>query len=104
MATVYITNRGPHDFSSAQKYGKLVFLSRGIFNPYAVGRMYRTFHSQLKRSTSQDYLLITGLTIMNIIAAVVFSNMHGQLNLLLYDMERNRYVPKTLVFETEEGR
>jgi hypothetical protein len=102
MPTVFITNKSPHDFTPAERFGKIVYLSKGMFDPYSIGRMYRLFSEGLKYSEKTDYILLTGLTVMNTVASVVFSLKHHRLNLLLYDLERNRYVAKTLVFEELE--
>ena len=51
---VYVVNKGGHDFSSAESYGELVYLSEGSLNRYAVTNMYRQFSDILKESDSED--------------------------------------------------
>lgn len=96
MPNVYIVNRGGHDFSPATHYGKLVYLSEGLFSPFSVDRMYREFAEKLKNSTPEDYILSTGLSIMNSIACACFAHKHnGRLNLLIY--RNKKYILRTLM-------
>jgi hypothetical protein len=95
MPKVYIINKGGHDFSAARAFGEIVYLSEGLFSPFSVDRMYREFAKHLKHSSPDDYILSTGLSIMNSIACAMFAHKHdGTLNLLLY---RNKeYISRTL--------
>ena len=96
MATVYVVNKGGHDFSSAKNYGKLVFLTEGHYSPFAVDKMYREMARKLKDSNPEDFILCTGLTIMNSIACSCFAMKHGgKLNMLLF--RNGRYIQRTLM-------
>lgn len=96
MATVYVVNKGGHDFSSAKNYGNLVFLTEGHYSPFAVDKMYREMARKLKDSNPDDFILCTGLTIMNSIACSCFAMRHGgKLNMLLF--RNGRYIQRTLM-------
>lgn len=95
MPTVYIVNKGGHDFGPATKFGKLVFLSEGHYSPFAVDKIYREIAEKLRGSSSDDYILSTGLTIMNSIACSCFTHKHGRLNLLLY--KDGKYISRTII-------
>jgi hypothetical protein len=95
MPTVFIVNKGGHDFSDADRFGRLRYLSEGMDSRYAVNKIYRDFAIKLRQSTPEDYILITGLTTMNIIACSCFGYMHGRLNLLIF--KNNRYLERRLV-------
>ena len=100
--TIFVVNRSAHDFSSAEKFGNIVFMTEGIIKPFEVAEMYRMFDIHLGKSTEDDYILPCGLNNMNMIACSMFAARHGKLNLLLY---RNaRYIRRTVVFkETGDG-
>src|SRR6056297_2497038 len=83
MPTVYVINRSVHDFSKAEKFGQLVYLSNGAINKYATSKMARKFEEMLQDSAEEDYILITSLTVMNIIACSIFVCIHKKLNLLI---------------------
>ncbi len=93
--TVYVVNKGAHDFDDAERFGRLVYLSEGPMNKFSVDKMYREFATRLRDSSPEDYILITGLTVMACIACSSFSFLHGgRLNLLLF--KNNRYIERTL--------
>lgn len=92
---VYIVNKAGHDFSRAEEFGELIYLSEGPINRYSLTAMYRTFHEGLKDSRKDDYILPTGYSIMTMVAAVIFSNMHGKINILLY--KDGNYMPRSLM-------
>ena len=102
MRKVYIVNKSTHDFSSAERFGDLVFMSEGPINRYAVSQMERQFSEIMKDSNPEDYILCTSLTQMNIVAACTFQNMHGRVNLLIHKYTRNgedSYVERSLHYD-----
>lgn len=104
MPTVYIVNKGVHDHSDAERFGKLEFLSSGSVNRFATSRMYREFVEKLKDSKPEDYILPTGLTIMSIIACSIFAHMHGRVNLLVFKSanrdQNGHYVERQLMLDS----
>lgn len=90
---VYIVNRSSHDFSAADKFGKVIFLSEGPMNRYSTNNMHRQFSEMMKESNELDYIVPCSLNVMNSIACAMFAYKHGRLNLLLYKngeyIERN---------------
>lgn len=88
MPRVYIPNKSVHDFSAAEPFGRLVFLSEGNIKKYATNIMYRRFYEILQHSGPDDYLLVTGLTSLNLIACYILTKMHGRINLLLFKAAR----------------
>jgi len=99
MPKVFITNRSGHDFSAARSYGKFVYLSVGMANPYEVTKIYREFAAILRNSDPEDYILVTGLNIMNMIAAAIMARKHGKINLLQYHAEDKSYKERSLLLD-----
>ena len=95
---VYVINRSGHDFSDAERFGELIYLSEGTFDPWSVNSMYRQFSEAMKDSKSSDYILPTGLSIMIGVAFAVFSSKHNKLNLLLF--KNNRYIDRKIILES----
>lgn len=93
---VYIVNKGAHDYSAAKQYGDLVYLSNKPINRYATNNIYRIFIPILECSHQDDYILITSLNVMNVIACSIFVLMHGKLNLLIHRPKTNSYVDRKL--------
>jgi len=100
---VYIVNKGGHNHSDAERFGKLVFLSEGNINRYAVTNIYRRFALILGDSSPEDYILITGLSVMSSVACAIFARLHGRLNLLLYKTSRGNekgyYIERILMLD-----
>jgi len=104
MKKVFVINRGCHDLSDAERFGEFVFLSEGAINRYAVANMYREFVQHLKESNKEDFLLITGLSVMSSLACSIFARMHGRINLLLYKASRTpdvegHYIERTVMID-----
>jgi len=93
---VYIVNRSSHDFSAAEEFGEIVFLSEGPMNRYSTNNMHRTFSDVLKDSSKKDYIVPCALNVMNSIACAIFAHKHGGLNLLLY--KNGDYIERNHIF------
>jgi len=94
---VYIVNKSGHNFESAKEFGELIPLSEGSMNKLSPNSMYRKFSEILTNSVDDDYILLSGLSIMNSVACSIFVHKHRKLNLLLYT--GGKYVERNLVFE-----
>ena len=95
MSKVYVVNRSAHDFSEAQHYGEVVFLSEGPMNRYATNNMHRQFNRILQNSTKDDFIVPCSLNVMNSIACAIFAKLHGCLNLLLF--KDGKYIERNMV-------
>jgi hypothetical protein len=97
MPHVFIVNRGAHDFSDAKRFGEIIYLSEGDINKYSVNKMYRIFATRLRRSQPEDYILVSGLTVMACIACACFAFLHHKLNVLLF--KNGRYIERRLILD-----
>jgi hypothetical protein len=98
--TVFIVNKSAHDFSAAEEFGDVVFLSEGPMNRYACNSMYRNFTHLMEDSSETDYIVPCSLNVMNSIACAIFAHRHGRLNLLLF--KSGQYIERNLVFTKGE--
>ena len=96
MPKVFVPNLGSHDHSDAERYGELVYVTKGHIEKYATGTMYRVWLKALKDSSPDDIILQTGLSTLGNVGAAVFGAMHGRLNLLLW--RTDRYILREMVF------
>ena len=99
MPHVYITNKSGHDFSPAQKFGDLIYLSEGKINPFSVAKIYRQFADKLKKSAPDDYIMVTGLSLMNGIAFSIMGRKHGRLNILQFHSQTKTYKSRTIIVD-----
>lgn len=95
MAKVYIVNKSAHDFSNAEAFGELIYMSEGPVNRYATTQMHRLFTSAMADSSAFDYIVPCSLNVMNSIACAIFAAKHGKLNLLLY--KQGEYLERNLI-------
>lgn len=95
--TVYIVNRSSHDFSAAEDYGKLVYVTEGRVNRFATNDMVRIFSEAFKNSQPTDLIVLCSLSVMNSIACAVFAVKHRRLNLLLWKDKEGKYIERNHV-------
>lgn len=101
MSTVFVINKSCHEFGPAKEYGQLVFMTEGALDRFNTSKMFRSFKPFIDRSQPEDYLLLTGMTVMNAVACAMFSHKHGRLNLLIFKERKGgegQYLEKTIVF------
>jgi len=98
MPKIYIVNKSIHDYSSAEIYGELVFLSEGNLRKFSTSRAYRKFMPILRNSSEKDYLIISGLPMLNLVAAFILIRKHKRLNMLLFDPSqgKKKYIERIL--------
>ncbi len=99
MSTVYVVNRSCHNFNKATAYGDIKFMTVGSIDKFNLTKMHRTFFKYLKDSDKQDYIVISGLTNMSVIACGIFVNKHHRLNLLLWNQKKKTYKAEMIFFE-----
>jgi hypothetical protein len=91
---VYIVNQAGHDFEAAEKFGDLVSITEGNINVFRPDRSLFTIKQSLTSFTENDYLLLSGNTFGNAMAAIVAACTLRvpNLNLLVYDAKNQRYL------------
>ena len=97
MKKVYIPNRSHHDFSQAKKYGDLVFITEGSVDRFNLSELFRAVVENMEDAEEGDYLLLSSLTIINILMAAYMTHKFGKINLLLY--YNNDYITRTVSLE-----
>jgi hypothetical protein len=99
MSKVFVVNKGCHDYSPAQEYGELVYLSHSSMDRFDLSKIWRKFEPQLINSHSDDWILVSGLTIMSVVATGIFVQLHNKLNILLYKSNKKgaSYIGETVI-------
>lgn len=103
---VFVVNKGFHDYSPAEAFGDLVFMSTtptGI-SQYHTSTMARLFQPYVITSNADDYILVTAYTVMVSVASAMFAAKHRRLNLLIYKASDNSYEVRRLVFDREDNK
>ena len=94
---VYIPNKGAHNYAAAKEFGELIFCTDGYINRFAIGTAVRAIEFAMTDATMNDYLLITGLPVLNMLAAGIFVKKFSRLNLLLHDNNTGRYTVREVI-------
>lgn len=98
--TVWLVNRGGHDYSNLPTFGRVLDLTTGNINPFNLDRMMVLIAPRLQLATAEDWLAISGLPILNGVAMLMWLTRFDRLNLLQYSVRRSEYVP---IFLTGNG-
>lgn len=93
---IYVVWKGDHDYEPALQVaeGPLIYMTEGYINQLDLNVMKALFKPHIERMTEEDALLLSGPSIMNVVAASLALNHLGMLRLLLY--RRGRYYERTL--------
>lgn len=95
MSTVYVTNRSPtHDYSPAEKYGTVAFLTSGNYPIFRIERLQEEMIEILIHSQPSDYLLPSGGSVIVGMAMAIWLQLHKEVKLLLWDRARDEYVER----------
>jgi len=93
------SSKSVHDFSKAETYGKLRFLTEGCIPRYKTTQMCRIFKPIIEEASPDDFILITGLTVAVAILCALFTLKHKRLNILIHKPQDNSYEARILNFE-----
>lgn len=102
---VYVPNMGCHDLQIAEQYGEIIYLTEGRLKLSSVGYLYRVMNEILSKSSPNDYLLISGPTIANVVATSILVNLHKKLNTLIYIVDgkgQGRYLVRSINLDIGE--
>jgi len=97
MPRVFIANSGAHDYSDAERYGELVFVTKGTIAKHGVGTMARAWALALKGSTEEDFIISSSLTTLCSLGTAIFARKHGCLNLLMF--RNGKYVSRKVMLD-----
>lgn len=92
---VFIVNNGGHDYSDAERFGEIVFCTQAVIRKDDVAQMFREIDEALSWANRDDYILVSSLTSMCMVAAGIFAERFGELHLLLY--KDGQYVARDLI-------
>lgn len=101
MRKVLVINKSCHDFSEAEKYGELIYMTTGMIDRFSTTKMFRVFQPFIKESNKHDLILITGMTNMTAIVCSMFAYKHGRINLLLFKEQKysGKYLKRTIILD-----
>ncbi len=93
---VFIVSNGGHDYREAEKFGEVIFCTESVIRKDDIHQMFRELDQCLQQAERDDYLLISSLTSLCVVAAGILADKFGELHLLVY--KDGEYVSKDLFF------
>lgn len=81
---VFIANEGHHDYTSAEKFGGLVSLTKGRPNIFSTDNLFASIAEGLKDAEPEDYLLMSGNMVPNGMAMSCLLKKFGTVNALVW--------------------
>ena len=95
--TVWVPNKGALDYSSADRFGNIVYLTEGFIDRFQTGVLYRTLAEQLDKAKKDDYWMITSFTVINAIGTAILARKFGVINFLLW--KDNAYIQRQIMVD-----
>src|ERR1700681_948330 len=96
-SVVFISNlSGEHDYQPAAEFGALKPVTSGNYPVFKTHRLRDEIAEVLAKSTVNDYLLLSGSSMVAGLCMTYWLMIHDKVNLLLYDKKATKYVCKTV--------
>jgi hypothetical protein len=98
MPTVFISNMSKdHDYTKAAIFGVVRPITSGNYPIFKTGRLAEEIIDALSQSVEDDYLLLSGSSVVAGLCMAIWLTKHKKVNLLLHDRRQGAYVPRSLL-------
>jgi hypothetical protein len=95
MATVYVVHQGDIDFTPAQQYGDLRYITQGYARFDNVKKLSQQIANHLCDSKPTDFLVLSGNNLLCAIVCLMWMKLHGHINILHWAKDSYVIVPLT---------
>jgi len=85
LERVFVANYAGHDYSAAEVYGAINWITRGYVSFQSLDRVKFQIAEAIAQSQPGDWLLVSGTPLINLLAGVLWMEKHGTMKLLVYD-------------------
>lgn len=100
VPVVWIVNLSGHNYEPAKKFGRFISLTTGNVNHFNVDRLAQNMAITLAVAHEEDYLLISGSPMLNVIAVQLWLRKFTKVKLLQFSTREEAYIPRTLFAAT----
>lgn len=97
---VWLVNEGGHNYDSALEFGRILPLTRASVNPFALDRMALVIGQKLVHAKSEDYILVSGLALVNALVLAMWFTKFEKANILQWSTHKGKYVRLVLHLST----
>ena len=91
---VYVPNKAGHDYSDAERFGDLVFITEGVVNKFALQIFYRHAAEAMFDAEPQDYILIASLNSLCAICTAIMARRTSKVRFLLF--RKDKYIERVV--------
>lgn len=88
---VYVTNYAGHNYTKAESYGELRFVTQGYVNFKDRDRLVYDLATKIADSRPDDYLLLSGHLIVNIVCFQLWMTKHNRCRILSWSNRWSKY-------------
>ena len=90
---VWVVHKGFHDYTKAEKYGNLKYVTWGVINVFKMDRLIAQIKKQLDGKVQEgDYILISGYAVTNgLVMNYFLQRFPEKVKLLQWEGNRDRY-------------
>jgi len=88
---VFVANYAAHDYEDAERYGELKYITKGFVSFQGLDRLKFQICQGIMDTTADDWLALSGTNIINVLAALLWFQMHGTVKILNYDKTTRGY-------------
>jgi len=82
---IHVTNYNPaYDYSNAEQYGELIFMTKGYLPPSAHRKAEESFLAYATQASTDDYLMLSGSNIVCALALASWLSVFKSANLLYH--------------------
>ena len=89
---VWLTNKGGHDYTSLEKYGRIIPLTTGAINPFNPDRLMVQLGHHLSMAKKNDYVGVSGLPIVTALVVTMWLEKFPQVHLLQWSIRADKYI------------
>ena len=98
--TAWLTNLAGHDYTKLEVYGTVRPITKGYVNFQSLDRVKYDVVSALSEYHPNDYLALSGVSVIGVIAAVEIFRRYDTVNILNYDKDTQEYRTLTLTADS----
>lgn len=91
VPVVWLANQGGHDYTDAERFGRVLAITTDSVNPFNPDRLMVTISQRLKVAAKEDYLAVSGSPILNALALAMWLRRFGLCNVLLWSHRDKEY-------------
>lgn len=93
---VWLVNEGGHVYEAAERFGRIVPLTTANVNPFGLDRLIVNLGQRLELAKENDYILISGLAILNSLVLLIWLTKFEKAKVLQWSTKKRTYVPMVI--------